>query len=144
MTSGVLAAERGLEVVVLGRRPADQAPAGRLARRRSTVRADRRVRRVLAGHCLDQRQPAGALLRRHDGAMPGSRRPVRGDRCRVGLRRDDLQRPGGAGAERLLDLRVADARGVPLGHDLDRRHAGVEAEHRERRARPSTTSATAA
>ena len=47
------------------------------------------------------------------------------------LGRDELERAGGAGAERLLDLRVADARGVVAGDDLDRGHPRLQPECRQ-------------
>ena len=53
----------------------------------------------------------------------------RGDLRGVGLGRDDLQRAGRALAEGVLHLGVGGARAVALGHDLDRRHAGLQAEH---------------
>ena len=63
--------------------------------------------------------------------MPGSARTILARRLPC-LRGDDLERPGGAGAERLLHLGVADARGVVRGHDLDRRHARLQPEDRQR------------
>ena len=47
----------------------------------------------------------------------------------VGTLGDDLQRPRGTRPERLLHLRVADARAVALRNDLDRRHPGIEPEN---------------
>ena len=44
---------------------------------------------------------------------------------------DDLELSGRAGAECLLDERVALAGGVACGHDLDRGHARSETEDRE-------------
>ena len=63
--------------------------------------------------------------------MPGSRRARVDDRRRVPAGRDDLQGARGAGAERLLHLRVADPRGVLLRHDLDRRHPRLQPEDRQ-------------
>ena len=90
-------------------------------------------------------RPSAPGSGRSTRAMPGRagrRRRGRG----VALRRDDPQRSGRASAERLLQLRVADAGAVALRDDLDRRHAGLHPSTgtRARRARPPQAGPTGA
>ena len=128
ITSGVFARER--------------AARGRGSRRRRRRRARRRAAPRGAGRSCGRRprsrgrrsgSPGSSASPPRPGcggvtrAMPGScvrRRPTAAASPRG---RDDLERAGGAGAEGLLHLRVADARGVAGRDDLDRRHAGLQA-----------------
>ena len=63
--------------------------------------------------------------------MPGSARSVSVTARGLRRGRHHLQRAGRARAEGALHLLVALAGAVVLGHDGDRRHAGVELRHRE-------------
>ena len=123
--------ERLLEVVVLGGGAADER-ARRAARaqpvdRRPTAAA----RRVGVGIACTSARPfppgLGGETRRCRGRARGAAATAASR-----ARRDDLERARRARAEGLLHLRVADAGAVVLGHDLDRGHAGLQAEHRQR------------
>ena len=128
-----LRGERLLEVVVLRRGAADErSRAGAFERSRSIVWPTA----VLDGSALGMAWMSASPLP-PDCAV--RRRRCR-DRARatvataaaLRLGGDDLECPGGADAERLLHLRVADPRRVVGGDDLDRGHAGLQPEHRQR------------
>ena len=104
-----LRGERLLEVVVLGGRAPDERTCGERVAEPVDRAADGRVGGIGGRDGLDERTAVAARLRRRDtgDAAVGAR--GRGDRRGVALRRDDLERAGGAGAEGLLHLRVADA-----------------------------------
>ena len=105
--------------------------------------AGRLARRIGLRDGPEQRETGSAGLRREDA---GDARIPLGDGDRGGgvtLRRDDLERSRRAGAEGLLQLRIADARALAVRQDLDRRHAGLQPEdgqrehdEHERRGRP--------
>ena len=123
--------------------PPTRAPGGRSPRRRSIVRPVVSARRVGARDGLDQREAARPGLRpEHAGdARDRAGRPPPRPRPRAAARRSGA--PRRAGAEGLLQLRVAGPGAVAVRDDLDRRHAGLQPEHgqrehdqHERRGRP--------
>jgi hypothetical protein len=81
---------------------------------------------------LHERESVPARLRGWDARDARIAAGGRGDGGSLPLWRDDLQRAGRAGAERLLHLRVADPGAVLAGDDLDRRHPRLQAEDRQR------------
>ena len=125
MTSGVFAASAVSRSWFSATEPPTSAPAGRSARRRSIVAPTALSDGSCLGTTWTMHVAAAAGHRRHDLRDAGVGLRDRGDARGVGLGRDDLQRAGRARAEGLLDLRVGDAGAVALGHDLDRRHAGL-------------------
>ena len=135
IASGVFAAAP-LEVVVLGRRAANQRAGRQLVaqavdrRRRLRRSRDRRRERP------DQASPsAPGCARQHRGDAGVLARRRRGGLLGLGGRGDHLKRARRAVSERGLDPLVALARGIALGHDLDRGHRGVQAQDRERERR---------
>ena len=128
-----LPGQRALEVVVLGDGAADQRALRQVGAQAVDRRADRRVRRVLLGDRLDDRQSAAARLRgQHlrDAGIAPARPRRRAAASPAGA--TSCSGPGGAGPNAALHLLVALARPVAARHDLDRRHARVELQHRQR------------
>ena len=121
----------GLEVVVLGDGAADQRALRQHVAETVDGGADRLARRVAVGDRPDHAPPLGARDRREDPCDAAVGGDARRDGRRVTVGRDDLQCAGRAVAEGLLDLGVAGARAVTVGDDLDRRHPGLQAQHRD-------------
>ena len=120
-----------LEVVVLGSSTTDERTRGKGCAEPVDRAADAAARRVGGRDRLHEHEPVCALLRRRDAGDPGV---AAGDRAGTDSGRsrcDDLERAGRADAEGLLYLGVADARAVGGWDDLDRGHAGLEAEDRQ-------------
>ena len=112
--------------------PPTRAPGGSAARRRSIVRPTAGLDGSALGiACTSARPPRPGLRSEHAGdagIAPGGRRHG----SSLALRRGDLERSRRAGAEGPLHLLVADPGAVALGDDLDRRHAGLQPEDRQR------------
>ena len=113
------------------RRPRATRP-GRASRSRSMVSPVASARGAGARHGLRRararRRPRWAGVTR---AMPGSAAAIARGLGHGAGGADDLQRARRARAEGRRHLLVALARGVARGDDLDRRHAGLQAEDRD-------------
>ena len=130
MTSGVLAVSAASRSWFSATEPPTSAPCGEVGAQAVDGGADGLVGRVVLGDDLDHaRCRRGRASAGMTWATPGVGLGDGGDLRGVGLGGDDLQRAGRALAERVLHLGVGDARAVALGHDLDRRHAGLQPEH---------------
>ena len=129
MTSGVLALSAASRSWFSATEPPTSAPSGRSLRRRSMVAPTA----LSDGSCLGTTWtitlPARPGMAGMTWATPASALAVAATCAASAFGRDDLQRAGRALAEGVLHLGVGGARAVALGHDLDRRHAGLQPEH---------------
>ena len=129
MTSGVLALSAASRSWFSATEPPTSAPCGQAcSRSRSMVAPTALSDGSCFGTTWTMTVPARPGIGGHHLGDARVGLGGRGDPHGVGLRGDDLQRAGRAFAEGFLHLGVGGAGAVALGHDLDRRHAGLQAE----------------
>ena len=129
MTSGVFALERGLQVVVLGDRAADERGRGKVGAEAVDGGADGPVGRVVGGDDLDHHVAAVPVIAGMTCATPGSALATAATRAASAAGATTCSAPGAPAPKASWTWRVGDARAVAGGHDLDGGHAGLQAQH---------------